>query len=324
MKPHRIASLLASATEILYGLGLGDKVVAVSHECDFPPEVASKPRVTSTHIAANASSVEIDRQVTQRVAAGEPIYNVDVEGLASLRPDLIVTQAQCEVCAVSHDDVLRAVQGHDALKNTVVVALNATTLDEIFEDIIRVGDAAACPAEAQAYVTDLRKRVEVVRANAAPAAATNRPRVVCIDWIDPVMVAANWMPELIDIAGGQSGLTSSGARSRYTAWDDVIAYDPEVIVVMPCGFDLTRTLEEAGDLPKLRNWSKLTAVRTERVYAVDGSAYFNRSGPRIIDSLEILAELVHPTVFGDAERSRGGVVAKLTGAAPSGVFGRHE
>ncbi len=323
MKPQRIASLLASATEILYGLGLGEKVVAVSHECDFPPEVAGKPRVTYTHIAAEVSSVEIDRQVTQRTAAGAPIYHVDAERLASLRPDLIVTQAQCEVCAVSHDDVLRAAQSHDALKNTVVVALNATTLDEIFEDIIRVGDAAGCSGEAQAYVTDLRKRVEVVRGKAASAAATHRPRVVCVEWIDPVMVAANWMPELIDIAGGQSGLTSSGARSRYTSWDDVIAYDPEVIVVMPCGFDLTRTFDEARDLPKLRNWSNLTAVRTERVYAVDGSAYFNRSGPRIIDSLEILTELIHPTVIGDAERSRAGIVAKLTGAAPSEVFGRH-
>ncbi len=322
MKPQRIASLLASATEILYGLGLGEKVVAISHECDFPPEVASKPRVTYTHIADNASSVEIDRQVTQRVAAGKPIYNIDVETLASLRPDLIVTQAQCEVCAVSHYDVLRAVQDHDALKETVVVALNATTLNEIFEDIIRVGDAAACPAEAQAYVTDLRKRVEVVQAEAASAAATHRPRVVCIEWIDPVMVAANWMPELIDLAGGQSELASSGARSRYTAWDEVVAYDPEVVVVMPCGFDLARTLGEARDLPKLRNWSKLTAVEAGRVYAVDGNAYFNRSGPRIIDSLEILAELIHPTVFGDAERSQAGIVAKLTGTAPSEVFGR--
>jgi iron complex transport system substrate-binding protein len=214
-------------------------------------------------------------------------------------------------------------QDHDALKETVVVALNATTLDEIFEDIIRVGEAAACPAEAQAYVSDLRRRLEAVRAKAASAATKHRSRVVCLEWIDPVMVAANWMPDLIDMAGGQSGLTSSGARSRYTAWDDVIAFDPEVIVVMPCGFDLTRTLDEARDLPKLRNWSKLTAVRTERVYAVDGNAYFNRSGLRIIDSLEILAKLIHPTVFGDAEQSRAGIVANLTGAAPSEVFGRH-
>ncbi len=322
MKPQRIATLLASATEIVYGLGLGEKVVAVSHECDFPPDVASKPRVTYTHIAVNAPSVEIDRQVTQRVAAGEPIYKVDAETLAALRPDLIVTQAQCEVCAVSHDDVLCAVQGHDALKDTVVVALNATTLDEIFEDIILVGDAAACPAEAEAYVTGLRKRVEAVRGKATSAAAAHRPRVACIEWIEPVMVAANWMPELIELAGGQSGLTSSGARSRYTAWDDVVAYDPEVVVVMPCGFDLTRTLDEAGDLPKLRKWSKLAAVRTDRVYAVDGNAYFNRSGPRIIDSLEILAELIHPSVFGDAERSRAGIVANVTGAAPSEGFGR--
>lgn len=323
MKPQRIASLLASGTEILHGLGLGDKVVAVSHECDFPPEVAGKPRVTYTRIDVNASSAEIDRQVTQRVAAGNPIYDIDVEGLASLRPDLIVTQAQCEVCAVSHDDVLRAAQEHDALKETVIVALNATTLDEVFEDIVRVGDAAGCPTEAQAYVTNLRNRVEVVRTKAASAAATHRPRVVCLEWIDPVMVAANWMPDLIDLAGGRSELTSSGAKSDYTDWEEVVAFDPEVIVVMPCGFDLSRTLDEARDLPKLSRWSKLTAVTTERVYAVDGNAYFNRSGPRIVDSLEILAELIHPTVFDDAERSRAGIVAKLAGAASSELIGRN-
>lgn len=321
MKRERIASLLASATEILYGLGLGDKVVAISHECDFPPEAASKPRVTGTRIAADASSVEIDRQVAQRVAAGEPIYYVDAEVLASVRPDLIVTQVQCAVCAVSPEDVRRALQGHDVLKNTAVVTLNATTLDEIFEDILRVGEAAGCSAEAQAYVTGLRKRVEVVRANAVSAAATHRPRVVCVEWIDPVMVAANWMPELIELAGGQCGLTSAGAQSGYTDWDDVVAFDPEVMVVMPCGFDLTRTLEEARELRKLGKWSKLTAVRTGRVYAVDGNAYFNRSGPRIVDSLEILAALIHPTVFGDAERSRPSAVAKLAGADSSQVLG---
>ena len=322
MKPQRIASLLASATEILYGLGLGEKVVAVSHECDFPPEVTGKPRVTYTHIAANASSASIDTQVKRRTGAGEPIYNIDTEALASLRPDLIVTQGQCAVCAVSHDDVLRAVQSHDALKHAVVVALNATTLDEIFEDIIRVGDAAACPVEAQAYVADLRKRVEAVRAKVAPVAAAHPPRVVCIEWIDPVMVAANWMPELIDLAGGRCGLTRSGARSEYTDWDDVVAFDPEVIVVMPCGFDLTRTLDEARDLPRLGSWSMLTAVKNKRVYAVDGNAYFNRSGPRIVDSLEILAALIHPTVFGDAEPSREGIIAKLPGLVASNMSGQ--
>ncbi len=311
MKPQRIASLLASSTEILYGLGLGEKVVAISHECDFPPEVVSKPRVTCTHVSPDTSSIDIDQQVTQYAVKGLPLYSIDVELLASLRPDLIVTQGHCEVCAVSYDDVLRATRDRAELRATVVVSISANTLKNILQDITRIGEAVQCPIEAQRYVANLQNRIDTVKLKTDARAEAHRPRVACLEWLNPVMVAANWMPDLIHLAGGRNELTESGTSSGYTNWEEVVAYDPEVIILMPCGFDLKRTLEEIGEVTKLPNWSKLAAVKTERVYAVDGNAYFNRSGPRIVDSLEILAELIHPDVFGDATKLRQGVVARI-------------
>lgn len=295
MKPQRIASLLAASTEMLYGLGLGEKVVAVSHECDFPPDVMGKPRATTTHIIVDAASGEIDRQVRQRTGAGEPIYHVDADLLASLRCDLIVTQAHCDVCAVSLGDVERAVRENDSLREAVVLALNPTTLDELLGDILRLGDATGCPDTAREYVAKLRGRLDAVRTKTATV--ERRPRVVCIEWLDPVMVAANWMPDIVEMAGGECGLAEAGERSRYTDWDELLAFDPEVIVLMPCGFDLPRTLEEAKVLRQRPNWQTIAAVRDGRVYAVDGNAYFNRSGPRIVDSVEILAGLLHPAVL---------------------------
>lgn len=301
MSSQRIASLLASGTEILYGLGLGERVVAVSHECDYPKQVKHKPRVTFTNIAVEAASRTIDEQVKNLTATGAPIYNIEVELLASLRPDLIVTQSQCDVCAVSYNDVLAAVQTHPTLRSTKIVTLNPTTLEAVFADILRVGEAAGCERRAREYLAGLRERVETIRTKTASLAAGDRPRVACIEWIDPVMIAANWMPELVEIAGGQNGLTRTGAKSAYSRWDDVVAYDPEVVVVMPCGFDLRRTVEEAKVLTSFPGWTNLAAVRKGRVFAMDGNAYFNRSGPRIVDSLEILAQLLHPQLFAKTE-----------------------
>lgn len=299
-RPGRIASLLASSTEMLYGLGLGDRVVAISHECDYPAvQIADKPRVTRTHVAAEAPSGDIDREVRQRVEQGEALYELDIDQLASLEPDLIVTQSQCDVCAVRYQDVLDAVASHPALRGTQVVSLNPTTLDEIFVDILRVGAAAGVPAEAERYVAVLRERVESVRQQTASLAKGERPRVVCIEWIDPVMVAANWMPELIALAGGQHDLTTAGQHSAYTPWSDVVQYDPEVVIVMPCGFDLARTLAEVPTMQRFAGWQQLSAVRNGRVWGVDGNAYFNRSGPRMVDSLEMVAHLIHPARFGE-------------------------
>jgi iron complex transport system substrate-binding protein len=295
--PARIASLLASATEILYALGLGDRVVAVSHECDYPREATLKPRVTRTLVAAETSSRDIDRQVQAMAAGQTALYEIDVPRLAALRPELIVTQAQCDVCAVRLDDVLSAVANVPELSGARVVALNPASLSDIFADILRVGEAAGCPAAADAYVAALRQRVAAVQSQTATIPPQHRPRVVCLEWLEPLMVAGNWLPEMIELAGGQNRLTEAGRHSPYVEWPAIVAEDPQVLLLAPCGFDLPRTLREAEVLPRLPGWRQVAAVRTGRVFAVDGNAYFNRSGPRMVDSLEILAHLLQPELF---------------------------
>ena len=295
---HRIASLLSAATEMLFALGLGDRVVAVSHECDWPPEANRLPRVTISHIAAAASSTAIDTQVRKLASSGKPLYGLDVDLLGQLAPDLIVTQQQCDVCAVSYTDVLAAVANDPRLAGCRVVALNPRGLGDVLADLRRVGEAAGAPDAAEQCIAALEARIEAVRQRTAMLAASERPRFVCIEWCEPLMLAANWVPEIVELAGGQNGLSIGGRHSTYHAWPDVLTYDPEVIVVSPCGFDLSRTLEEAHSLAKnVPGWATMAAVRTGRVYAVDGNAYLNRSGPRLIDSLEILAHLLHPNLF---------------------------
>jgi iron complex transport system substrate-binding protein len=293
MKPRRIASLLASGTEIVCGLGLADRLVAISHECDYPANITDRPHVTRANVAAEASSSAIDSQVRQMTAANEALYEIDVERLAALEPDVIVTQAQCDVCAVRYEDVLEACATHDGLRHARVVALNPMTLADVLADIEKVGEATDSDEEARGYVATLRDRIDAVRQRTSQVPNANRPRAISIEWIDPVMVAANWVPELIDLAGGRSGLTQTGHYSTTTDWQDIVRFDPEVILVSPCGFDLKRTLGEAPALLHHKGWSDLTAVRNGRVYAVDGNAYFNRSGPRIVDTLEIIAHLIH-------------------------------
>jgi len=290
----RIASLLSSATEILYGMGVGDRVVAVSHECDYPAEISDKPRVTFSRIDSQQASGDIDSQVKQQLAAGEPLYEVDWPLLESLRPDLIVTQAQCDVCAVRYSDVVDTVQSSSSLGGTEVVALNPNSLEDVFADIQRVGESVGESDGAARFVHVLRSRVDRVVATTSSLSEEERPRVACIEWIEPLMLAGNWMPELIEMAGGRCELAAGGVHSSYAKWADVTEYDPQVIVISPCGFDLTRSLDEARSLAELPAWRDTAAFRTRRVFAVDGNAYFNRSGPRLVDSLEILAHLFHP------------------------------
>ena len=295
--PPRIASLLASATEILYGIGLGDQVVAVSHECDYPVGVEVKPQVTYSHVDSLKSSSEIDEQVKTTCGSGQPLYSVDENKLRTLRPDLIVTQAQCDVCAVRFEDVVEMVRMHDEFSSTQVVALNPMSLEDVFQDIKRVGAATNSVSAAQSFVDGLRSRVSSVRSKTVNLTADHRPRVACFEWIEPLMLGANWMPELVELAGGRHGLTKSGQHSTQAEWEDLVGFDPELIVVMPCGFDLERTIAESQSLPERANWQSLQAVRNGRVFAVDGNAFFNRSGPRLVDSLEILAHLIHPDRF---------------------------
>lgn len=298
MSELRIASLLASGTEIVCGLGLERHLVAISHECDFPPSVTSLPRVTSANINSLATSKAIDEEVRGSCATGQPLYNIDTERLAELRPNLIVTQAQCDVCAVRLADVLAVVEHDLSLRSCRVASLNPTRLSHVYDDIRRVADACGAASQAQSYIGSLSARVEAVVSRATGVVADGRrPRVACIEWIEPMMIAANWMPDLIEAAGGQCHLTQSGEHGGYTDWHEVRAFDPEVIVVMPCGFDLERSIRESEVLPQLSGWSDVSAVRSGRVFAVDGNALFNRSGPRMVDSLELLAGLLHPEAF---------------------------
>jgi len=287
--PRRIASLLPGATEMLFGLGLGERVVAVSHECDFPLEAAWKPRVTFSHVDSTAASGAIDRQVRDLLAAGEPLYGVDAEQLAELRPELIVTQAQCDVCAVRYDDVLAAVAGRPELRDTQVLAQAPESLDEVFADIAALAAAAGCEEAGAAYLAEFRGRVEAVEAETDRLSDGQRMRVACIEWIDPLMLAGNWMPGLIQLAGGRQPAVVETGHSRYTDWDAVVEFDPQVVVVMPCGFNLERSVREVASLAARPGWAELAAVRDGKVYAVDAGALFNRAGPRLVESLELLA-----------------------------------
>jgi iron complex transport system substrate-binding protein len=296
----RIVSLLPSATEIVYALGLGDSLVGVTHECDYPAEARTRPVVTRSLLDHSASSsAEIDETVNQQLRDGLSLYALDQALLAELRPDLLLTQALCAVCAVSYGEVERAVRDVSSGFGDLapqVLSLEPAGLDDILKTIKTVGAALDARQQATEVVAGLQARIERVREGTAQA--PSRPRVACLEWIDPPFGPGHWLPELIDLAGGRPGLGKAHADSRRIAWDDVIAFAPEVIVVAPCGFELGRAMEEALHvLPYRTGWEALPAVRKDRVYVADGNAYFSRPGPRIVDSLELLAELIHPELF---------------------------
>lgn len=291
----RIASLLPSTTEIAFALGLGDQLVAVTHECDYPPEAQSLPVVTrSTLDHTEATSEEIDAAVRSQLRDDLSIYRLDHDLLHQLQPDLILTQALCEVCAVSFATVERAVAGISSRPQ--ILSLEPTTLDGVLGTILAVGTATGARDQAAALVGALRERVEAVRQKAATIGA--RPRVACLEWFAPLYGPGHWLPEMVELAGGRAGLGTPGEPSRRILWGDVIAFAPEVIILTPCGFDLERAAEEAeAILPHRTGWWALPAVRSGRVFAVDGNAYFSRPGPRLIESLELLAALIHPDHF---------------------------
>lgn len=290
----RIVSLLPGTTEIVCALGLADHLVAVTHECDYPPEVKGLPVITRSLLDEPeiASSSEIDAAVRERARNELSIYELDMELLSSLQPDIILTQALCDVCAVPLHQV------NASLINPAIQVLSFEPVDlaGIFGSIKAIGRALGVAERAEHLVNELTARVERVKTLAAQA--TSRPRVVCIEWLDPVFGPGHWVPEMVAIAGGQPLLGTAGGRSRRIIWTDVIASAPEVLIVMPCGFTLERTIAEAhAILPQRAGWDALPAVRMGRVFAVDGNAYFSRPGPRIVDSLELLASMIHPELF---------------------------
>lgn len=300
----RVASMLASATEIVAALGFRDALVARSHECDFPVDVDALPACTEPKIDLRGTSREIDDRVKAIVQEGLSVYRVDSEKLKALRPDVIVTQSQCEVCAVSETDMRQAVcDWLDATPN--IVTLRPDALADIWVDIQNVADALQAPARGQALIATIQDRM--ARLAEAAIALPDRPSVACIEWVDPLMAGGNWMPELVAMAGGENLFGVAGKHSPWMTWDALRQADPDVIVVMPCGFDIERTRQEMPALTDRPDWPRLRAVKTGRVYLTDGNQYFNRPGPRIAESLEILAELLHPAHFDFGHKGRGWV-----------------
>lgn len=288
MSDPRVVSTSPSGTEILCALGV--EPVAVSHACDYPPRVRELPVIDRSRVSATASA---DRhEQTRRAAREGGVYDVDTDLLREVAPDLVLTQTVCGVCAV--DEALVREVLADQPVDPEVVGLRASTLGEVFDCIERVGALVEREERAAALVTDLRERVDDVRERTPE----DRPRVAVLEWLDPVHAAANWVPELVDAAGGRYGLAEAGARSVEPPWAEVRAYDPEVLVLAPCGFDLDATHQRLEELAGRDGWTDLSAVREGRVYALDGSAYLNRWTPRLVDALDRLAAVVHPDVFG--------------------------
>ena len=289
----RIVSLIASATEIVCALGLQDQLVGRSHECDFPPAVGSLPVCTEPKFP-DGTSYQIDERIKAILQEGLSVYRVDAGALERLAPDVIVTQTQCDVCAVSLADVEAAVCEMIGSRPEIV-ALEPNALEDIFADIEQVADALGVAERGADVAATLRRRMADVERRAATV--DERPAVACIEWIEPLMAAGNWMPELVEMAGGVSVVGRAGEHAPWLEWDELVELDPEVIVALPCGFDIQRTRREIGPLTSKPEWSNLRAVAAGRVYLADGNQFFNRPGPRVAEALEIMAEMLHPGVF---------------------------
>lgn len=290
----RIVSLIPSATEILAALGLTDAIVGRSHECDYPPEIQDRPVCTQARLNSNASSGEIHNDVNDLLQSALSIYQIKTDVLEQLQPTHILTQDQCDVCAVNLQDVEKAVATltHSQPK---IISLQPNVLADIWADIDRVANALG--VDSRRLVEDLEARVKICEQKTQALSVTERPTVTCIEWTDPLMTAGNWVPELVTLAGGQPLFSLVGQPSPKLSWETLVTTNPAAIVFMPCGFDLNRTRQEAILLTQRPEWQSLDAVQRRRVYVTDGNWYFNRPGPRLVDSQEILAEILHPEIF---------------------------
>jgi iron complex transport system substrate-binding protein len=288
----RIVSLLPSATEIVCALGLRKELVGVTHECDYPIWVRSLPKVTRTLIPVDASSTEIDRLVRERLQSVRALYTLDLPVLEDLQPDLIVTQALCDVCAVAEDEVRAAACSLPGSPR--VINLEPQSLAEVLACIREVAEVTSLKARAEKVVGELKGRVAAIAERSAQLAY--QPRVALLEWLDPPFSGGHWSPELVRLAGGIDGLGREGEKSRSLRWDEVLAWQPEVVLVACCGFSVERTLSDLSALQQVPGWEELPAVQSRRVFVTNGSQYFSRPGPRLVDSLEILAHALHPAV----------------------------
>ncbi|MDK2744146.1 MAG: cobalamin-binding protein [Nitrospira sp. BO4] len=287
----RICSLVPGATEVIAALGLADQLVGISHECDFPHSVRDVPVMIDPLVEAHrTTSQAIDQRVKELVAAGSPLYQLNEEAFHQAQPDLILTQDLCHVCAVTPDQLTQAIQSLQHRPH--VLTLGPTTLEEMIHDIERIAGASGCPAEGLALANSLRQRLN--RVHEQMSATRSRPRVVCLEWLDPLYVAGHWVPEMVDLAGGFNVLGSKDTPSYQTSWRAVEAAQADVIIVMPCGYSVDRTVNELMQTGQLRDAWRRACDHWPNIYVVDAASYFSRPGPRLVDGVELLAAILHP------------------------------
>src|SRR5229473_3414232 len=290
----RIVSFLPSATEMACALGLGDQLVGITHECDYPSEVEGKPVVVRNVLPIEQmSQPEIDAAVAQRMRDGLSLYQVDEKVLEELAPDIIMTQNLCQVCAPSGNEVPEALEL--LAKKPQILWLTPKSLEEIFDNLRELGQATGRVKEAEQLITSGRARLEKIAA--ITRNLSQRPRVFCVEWLDPIYCSGHWMPEMVEIAGGVDALARQGTDSVRIPWEDVLQWAPEVLIITPCGFNLDQVIEQTPQILNYPGWSELPAVRDGRVYAVDANSYFARPGPRVVEGTELLAHLIHPDLF---------------------------
>jgi iron complex transport system substrate-binding protein len=294
MSADRVISLLPAATEIVCALGLESKLVGRSHECDYPESVKQLPVCSYDRIGANLSSLEIDQKVKQLLTNALSVYEVNSEMIEQLSPDVVITQDQCAACAVSLPEVQQALSA-ELQKPAQIISLQPDSLDAIFDNIREVAGALNSVDAGHELLEELQERLDIIQHKLR--FIEKKPTGACIEWLNPLMTSGNWVPELVNIAGGTPVLSEAGKHSPYIDWEDLREQDPEVIVVMACGFSVERTLKEVNTLLQLPGFADLQAIKNKRFYIADGNQYFNRPGPRIVDSIEILAEIINPKQF---------------------------
>jgi iron complex transport system substrate-binding protein len=301
MAALRIVTLVPSATEIVAALGFRDMIVGRSHECDFPERIDALPALTAPKLASDGASAQLDARVRRLIEQGLAVYQVNAPLLRKLAPDVIVTQDQCQVCAASLADVEAATRDWTD-RPVAIVSLNPMSLDDVWRDIAKVAQALGVAERGKALIHSLQARMQMTAARAATV--KQRPRVAMIEWIEPLMAGGNWMPTLVEMAGGENLFGTAGQHSPWLEWEALRAADPDAIVIAPCGLGLARIRADYKALAKLPGWDALRAVKAKRVYFADGHQYFNRPGPRLVETLEILAEILHPDRFSFGLRGR--------------------
>ncbi|WP_423149033.1 cobalamin-binding protein [Rubrolithibacter danxiaensis] len=294
MSSKKIVSLLPAATEIVCALGLEEQLIGRSHECDFPENICLLPVCSTAKFTPGSDSVAIDRQVKEILTEALSIYDIDIELIRQLQPDIIITQSQCEVCAVSLDDVSRKLEGL-LEKDVEIISLEPHVLNDLFKDIRMIAKSLNVTEKAEQLIEGLQERLDLIKHKLK--FIEQKPRVACVEWLSPLMIAGNWTPELVETAGGIPVLAEKGKHSFYIDIASIQQEDPDILILIPCGFSISRTLQEINLLLEIHGWNELKAVQNNQVYVADGNQYFNRSGPRLVDSAEILAEIINPKQF---------------------------